>query len=159
MYAMRLQATRHARLLQVIYDVLDPVFRRVEPLWRRIGYDRLEGPLATLEHWFKGPLFDCRMCGRCVLSASGMTCPMNCPKSIRNGPCGGVRPDGSCEVDPTMRCAWVEAWSGSQRVRDGVVRLRRLQPPPDHSLFGTSAWLRHVREQAPGGSIGGKTGP
>lgn len=154
MYAMRLRATRHARLLQLTYDVLEPVFRRIEPLWRRIGYDRLEGPLAGLERWFKGPLFDCRMCGRCILSSTGMTCPMNCPKSIRNGPCGGVRPDGNCEIDTSMRCVWVEAWSGGRRMRDGVGEMRLVQEPSDHSLSGTSAWLRHFREQIPIGPGG-----
>jgi len=152
MYAIRLQATRYARLLQLIYDVLEPAVRGLEPLCRRLGYDRLERPLAALERWSKGPLFDCRMCGRCVLSATGMTCPMNCPKSIRNGPCGGVRPNGTCEVRPSMRCVWVEAWSGGLVMRDGTAMMRGLQPPPDHSLSGTSAWLRYVREQAAGES-------
>ena len=54
--------------------------------------------------WFEEPvkrsLFDCQMCGQCVLHYTGMTCPMTCPKQIRNGPCGGVRADGHCEVYP-----------------------------------------------------------
>ena len=57
----------------------------------RIGYQRLERPVAVVERAVKGLLFDCRMCGRCVLSSTGMSCPMNCPKQLRNGPCGGVR--------------------------------------------------------------------
>ena len=39
------------------------------------------------------------MCGQCVLHSTGMTCPMTCPKTLRNGPCGGVREDGDCEVE------------------------------------------------------------
>ncbi len=49
------------------------------------------------------------MCGQCVLHDTGMTCPMTCPKTLRNGPCGGVREDGHCEVKPEMRCVWVKA--------------------------------------------------
>ena len=45
-------------------------------------------------------MFDCRMCGQCVLRKTGMACPTNCGKAMRNGPCGGVRADGGCEVDP-----------------------------------------------------------
>ena len=56
------------------------------------------------ERLIKGFLFDCRMCGQCVLSSTGMSCPMNCPKNLRNGPCGGVRDGGFCEVKPQMRC-------------------------------------------------------
>jgi hypothetical protein len=70
---------------------------------------------------------------------------MNCPKSMRNGPCGGVRPDGNCEIEPAMPCVWVEAWQGSQRMR-GSERISALQPAADHSLTGTSSWLRHIRE-------------
>ena len=66
-------------------------------------------PLALVEAAVKKPVFGCQMCGQCVLHSTGMTCPMNCPKTLRNGPCGGVRPDGHCEVKPEMRCVWVKA--------------------------------------------------
>ena len=59
------------------------------PLFARIGWDRLERPVAGVEKLVKGALFDCRMCGQCALSSTGMSCPMNCPKGLRNGPCGG----------------------------------------------------------------------
>ena len=55
-------------------------------------------PLALVEAAVKKPIWGCQMCGQCVLHSTGMTCPMNCPKMLRNGPCGGVRPDGNCEV-------------------------------------------------------------
>jgi len=69
---------------------------------------------------------------------------MNCPKSIRNGPCGGVRDDGYCEVKPDMRCVWVEAWAGSQRMKHGG-DITIVQVPIDHRLKGSSSWLREVR--------------
>ena len=66
--------------------------------------------LPVVEHALKVPVWDCRMCGQCVLHSTGMTCPMTCPKTLRNGPCGGVREDGNCEVKPEMRCIWVKAY-------------------------------------------------
>ncbi len=45
------------------------------------------GALERIEHAVKGPVFGCRMCGQCVLHSTGLTCPMNCPKTLRNGPC------------------------------------------------------------------------
>jgi len=141
MYVMRRWSTRNARLLERVYDVFARAFHAFDPLWHRLGLDRLEKPFAKLEAWCKGLMFDCNMCGRCLLSVNGMTCPMNCPKQIRNGPCGGVRANGTCEVRPEMACVWVEAWSGAQSMR----RLRafhRVQPPGQHGIRGTSAWLR-----------------
>ena len=70
---------------------------------------------------------------------------MNCPKKMRNGPCGGVRADGACEVDPRMQCVWVLAWDGARRLDDEQVPLQAVQPPVDHQLIGRSAWLREVR--------------
>lgn len=121
-----------------------------DPLWRRLGYERLERPVAAIERRVKGLLFDCQMCGQCALSETGMSCPMNCPKAMRNGPCGGVRADGHCEVVPTMRCVWVEAWEGSRRMRSGRAAIRALRPAIDRRLIGTSAWLRAARLKAGG---------
>jgi len=73
-----------------------------------------------------------------------MSCPMNCPKQVRNGPCGGVRPDGGCELRPDMRCVWVEGWQGSLLMSEG--RLPRAPVPPvEHGEAGASSWLRVIR--------------
>jgi hypothetical protein len=148
MYALRLWSTRHARGLETLYQGFERVLVALDPLWRRLGYERLERPVARAEKAIKGLLFDCQMCGQCALSDTGMACPMNCPKTMRNGPCGGVRVDGHCEVIPTMRCVWVEAWSGSQRMRRGSEAIRAARPAVDRRLAGTSSWLRVAREKA-----------
>ncbi len=140
-YTIRRWSVRHARFLEVTYTAFAKVMLRLHPLWNAIGYRRVERPVVAVEKLVKGLLFDCRMCGQCVLSATGMSCPMNCPKGLRNGPCGGVRADGHCEVEPDMPCVWVEAWAGSRRMRGGDA-IATVQPPVDHSLWNTSAWLR-----------------
>jgi Methylene-tetrahydrofolate reductase C terminal len=101
------------------------------------------GPLALVEKAVKGPVFGCQMCGQCVLHSTGLTCPMNCPKQLRNGPCGGVRPDGSCEVDPTMRCVWLKGWERSKRL-PWAEEFNQLRPPVDNQLWGTSSWRNFV---------------
>ncbi len=148
MYQVRLWSTRHARGLETLYQAFERALVALDPVLRRIGYARLERPVAAAERALKGLLFDCQMCGQCVLSDTGMSCPMNCPKTMRNGPCGGVRADGSCEVKPSMRCVWVEAWEGSQRMRRGRDSIRAVRPAVDRRLSGTSSWLRVAREKA-----------
>ena len=147
MYRARLFATRHARAFEWLYQRLETVFVALDPLFRRIGYNRVERLVAIPERWVKGVLFDCRMCGQCVLSSTGMSCPMNCPKQLRNGPCGGVRPGGFCEVKPHMRCVWTEGWEGAARMKNGT-RIREVLPPVDRRLEGSSSWLRASREKA-----------
>lgn len=147
MHAVRRWSVRHADGLNRIYQAFETVFIRLHPLWQWIGYRRLEKPVATVEKVVKGFLFDCQMCGQCVLSSTGMSCPMNCPKSIRNGPCGGVRENGNCEVNPEMRCVWLEAFEGSQRMRTGLQAIRVVQLPVDRRLQGQSAWLKVVRDR------------
>ena len=145
MYAIRLWSVRHARALESCYAAFEAAMVALDPLWRRIGYQRLERPVAAVERTVKGLLFDCQMCGQCALSQTGMSCPMNCPKTLRNGPCGGVRPNGHCEVKPEMRCVWVEAVEGSKRMRHGPEAIRAVRPPVDRTLAGTSSWLRVAR--------------
>lgn len=146
MYAIRLWSIRHAGFWEAFYRRFEWAYVAAAPLLRRVGYERLEAPVAAAERNVKGFLFDCRMCGRCILSSTGMSCPMNCPKQMRNGPCGGVRANGHCEVKPEMRCVWVEAWEGSRRMREGD-RITLLQAPVDHRDAGRSSWLKVVRKQ------------
>jgi hypothetical protein len=147
MYAVRLWSVRHARALARFYAGFEALLVWLAPLWRFCGYGRLERPAVALERVFKGLLFDCKMCGRCVLSSTGMSCPMNCPKQLRNGPCGGVRADGNCEVRPAMRCVWMEAFAGAERISGGLAAIKVVQAPVDRRLEGSSAWLRVVREK------------
>lgn len=148
MYAVRLWSVRHARGLNTLYRGFESVLAALHPLFNGIGYERLERPVAAVEHSVKGLLFDCKMCGQCVLSSTGMSCPMNCPKTLRNGPCGGVREDGSCEVRPDMKCVWHQAIIGSARIPGGREAVAALQPPLDRRMQGKSSWLRVARERA-----------
>src|ERR671916_81858 len=147
MYAIRLWSVRHARFWEAFYRRFEELLVAAAPLLRRADHGRLEPAFAAAERGVKGLLFDCRMCGQCVLSSTGMSCPMNCPKRLRNGPCGGVRANGNCEVEPNMPCVWVQAWEGSRRMQGGDAILA-VQPPVDHSLRETSAWLRVTAQAA-----------
>jgi hypothetical protein len=147
MYALRQWSVRHARGMNAFYRGFESVLIALHPLWQRIGYARLERPVAAVEKSVKGLLFDCRMCGQCILSSTGMSCPMNCPKNLRNGPCGGVRANGHCEVRPEMKCVWLEALAGSARIPGGADALGSVQTAVDRRLQGKSSWLRVVRER------------
>ncbi len=146
-YSIRLWSVRNSRLLEWFYRTFADAMLALHPLWRAIGYARVESPVVAAEKRVKAFLFDCRMCGHCVLSSTGMSCPMNCPKSLRNGPCGGVRANGNCEVEPDMPCVWVQAWQGSLNMKHGNA-IMNVQTPVDHSLRGTSSWLRVTSEAA-----------
>ena len=50
----------------------------------------------------------CGACGDCFLDRTGGVCPVvRCAKGLLNGPCGGTRRGGKCEIDPDKDCAWV----------------------------------------------------
>jgi hypothetical protein len=147
MYRVRLWSTRHARWLNALYEGLESMLVALHPLFVRIGYERVERWISLVEAPIKGFLFDSQSCGQCTLGSTGMACPMNCPKTLRNGPCGGVRADGGCEVKPEMTCVWVTAWEGSQQMKNGEQAIKIIQGPVDASLQGRSAWMRAVRSK------------
>lgn len=143
MHALRLWSVRHALGLRRVYELFSRWAPVLAPLARSIGLSRAEVLLRPLERAAKGLMFDCRMCGQCVLSATGMACPMNCAKEMRNGPCGGVRADGHCEVQPAMPCAWVEATAGAKRIApDHLAHPTPLLPAIDQRRRGTSTWIQ-----------------
>ena len=146
MYQARLWARRHSRFLEGVYNAINPTIIATLRGITTIFDDRLDGPITAVEAAGKGFLFDCKMCGDCALSKTGMSCPMNCPKTMRNGPCGGVRENGHCEVKPEMRCVWVEAWDGAAQMKNGG-SIKDVEFAIDHRRIGTSTWLRLARDE------------
>ena len=147
MKTVRYWSANNARWLRRVYQSLENILVALHPVFKRLGYQRLDRSLAALEKLIKGFLFDSQSCGQCTLGETGMACPMNCPKTLRNGPCGGVRSNGHCEVDPQMVCVWVTSWEGSKLVGNLESTIQVIQPPVDVRLKGTSAWLRAVRKR------------
>jgi hypothetical protein len=150
-FTVKYWSIRNSRMLETFYTLFEKTLVGLAPLLRGIGFERLERPAAAVERSIKGFLFDCRMCGQCALSSTGMSCPMNCPKQLRNGPCGGVRANGNCEVIADMPCVWVKAYEGSRAMVRGDAILE-VQKPVDQSLRETSTWMRVSRDKSAGAS-------
>jgi hypothetical protein len=132
----------------------------ISPVLEKIGFERVDRWLRWSEEVGKKAVFDCQMCGQCVLHSTGMTCPMTCPKNLRNGPCGGVRENGNCEVIPDMRCIWVEAFERSQDMAIYGHEMMNIQPPVNRRLQGSSAWVNMLSQEdkkVPAGWVGIKS--
>lgn len=102
--------------------------------------------LLFLEDLFKVPLFRCQHCGECLLSSTAFICSQNCPKRLRNGPCGGTREDGSCEVYPDRKCVWYRIYVRSEKLHR-ISPLYTIQSMHNWNLERTSAWLNVFRRR------------
>jgi methylenetetrahydrofolate reductase (NADPH) len=132
--------------------------RRWQPAFYPFGKEKLlRRTLAKIELAVKGPVFGCRMCGNCILQETAFICPMECPKGIRNGPCGGITPERNCYVDETRKCVWYAIYSRSfKKGREG--KLLEIMPPLDFSKAGRETWgdvYKQVRETGAGKFIFG----
>jgi len=134
----------HPKILEAAYELTKRLIKVSYPALKRVAPRMSERLMIWSEELLKGYLFTCQMCGQCILHSTGMTCPMTCPKNLRNGPCGGVRPNGNCEVIPEMPCIWVQAWERSQSMALHGGEIKLVQPPVDRSLQGTSAWINFI---------------
>ncbi|HEX5836780.1 MAG TPA: methylenetetrahydrofolate reductase C-terminal domain-containing protein [Anaerolineales bacterium] len=94
--------------------------------------------LQVLEYSVKGPLFGCRMCGNCLLQETALICPMECPKGLRNGPCGGSTSE-TCYVDKTRPCIWYKIYERSFQFGREELLLEVL-PPLDWEKVGQDSW-------------------
>lgn len=79
------------------------------------------------------------MCGNCLLQETAFICPMECPKGMRNGPCGGITPEKNCYVDETRKCVWYAIYKRSFET-GRQERLLEVLPPMDWDRAGTETW-------------------
>jgi methylenetetrahydrofolate reductase (NADPH) len=90
--------------------------------------------LEEAELLVKGPLWGCRQCGNCLLQETAFICPMECPKGLRNGPCGGSTPE-RCYVDETRPCIWFKIYERSFQMGRQEL-LMEVLPPLDWEKVG-----------------------
>jgi len=74
----------------------------------------------------------CGACGDCFLDRTGGICPIvRCAKGLLNGPCGGTRKGGKCEIDPEKDCAWVLIYRRLEKQRRLDV-MRKYYAPKNY---------------------------
>ena len=94
---------------------------------------------ATL---YRKATLGCVGCGDCIQEHVNYAgCTMRwCYKELRNGPCGGSRVDGSCEVHPELPCIWNLVYHATLAAGDNPKKFAHtLVPPRDWCLDKTNA--------------------
>ncbi len=91
---------------------------------------------------YRQAVLGCVACGDCMqdhLSYAGCTMRW-CYKGLRNGPCGGSRPDGHCEARAELPCMWNRVYLATLAARQDPERFAHTWlPPRDWSLDQTNA--------------------
>jgi hypothetical protein len=89
----------------------------------------------------------CAACGDCVLGETFGLCPIaRCAKSLLNGPCGGTRKDGKCELDPESDCVW-NLIVQRAAARGQLDALSKIRAPKDWSSSGHGGPKRVIRQE------------
>jgi methylenetetrahydrofolate reductase (NADPH) len=132
-----------------------PIFtpgHRWQPAFKSFKHESIGNRiLEAFELMIKGPLWGCRMCGNCLLQETAFICPMECPKGMRNGPCGGSTPEG-CYVDKTRPCIWYEIFKRSFKMGRQEM-LMEVLPPLDWEKVGGETWgdvVKQIKQMGPG---------
>jgi methylenetetrahydrofolate reductase (NADPH) len=102
--------------------------------------------MLFFEDVVKVPLFGCQHCGECILSSTAFICSQQCPKRMRNGPCGGTGEGGTCEVYPERKCVWYRIYDRS-KVLNRLSLLFPIKKIHNWNLEGTSAWLNVFKKR------------
>jgi len=88
----------------------------------------------------------CAACGDCALGETFGFCSVaRCAKSLSNGPCGGTRKEGKCEIDENLDCVWYQIYERAS-ARGKVEQLIKVRRPRNWSNSGHGGPKRMVRE-------------
>jgi ferredoxin len=98
----------------------------------------------------------CRACKKCMLGLTAGICPLTrCSKGVLNGPCGGTRADGTCELGNGLPCAWNSIY---ERLKDQgrAEEILEIRPPMDWQERGQGVLVQAGFEQRYGGKGKGR---
>jgi len=122
------------------------LFKPFQALAAAVEGKPLEHAYTKVEHLCKVVSNECESCGDCALFDLAYLCPMSqCPKSQRNGPCGGGLL-GYCEVYPKgshgeQECIYVRAYKRlKSHGAEGQLGAYTL-PPLNGDFRWTSSWI------------------
>jgi len=129
-----------------------PAARRVLGASRRLR--AREGALYKgffgAEKAAKTLLYECEECGDCFLPENFGLCTLGaCAKGLPNPPCGDADPDGRCGHDRSRTCVGelIHDAAASEGPRGLAALARRINPPRDAALAGTSSILNYLFEK------------
>jgi len=152
MYEGPKRAPKPRELKQKIFDIIEPA--NTPAALRKVltgifsWFDKRPAAAHAVEraeYAFKHAMFGCQACGNCILGLMEYTCPMTCPKNLRNGPCGGTF-NGQCEVVPEKPCIWVGVYERA-KAANRVDELKVFVPARDRSLQGTSSYINYFLDK------------
>ncbi len=95
--------------------------------------------IHNIEKLGKEFMYDCEDCGDCALQFTQYICPESqCPKGLRNGPCGGTN-NSVCEVK-NQDCIWARIYDRAKYSKTEMNILNHSPAIKDNSLKDTSGW-------------------
>ena len=112
------------------------------PLWRAIGYRRLERPVAAVERSRQGTAVRLPDVRPVRAQLDRHVLPDELPEELRNGPAAGCAPTVTARSIPKCAASGCEAFAGAERIPGGVDAIRVVQHPVDRRLQGRSSWLQ-----------------
>lgn len=123
--------------------ILNPGADKVDdPITDKSWRGGIRYKLMGVSDVFRRSAWNCVQCGDCIqdhLNYPGCTMSM-CYKELRNGPCGGSRVDGTCEVDENQQCMWGIAYENTLAAGEDPRKFATtLLPPRNWALDQTSA--------------------
>ncbi len=101
--------------------------------------------LLGVSSLYRKSAFGCVNCGDCVQDhLVYVGCSMRwCYKELRNGPCGGSRTDGTCEVRPEQACIWNLAYDATRAAGANPRRFAHTLIPPRNWQLDETNSLRN----------------
>ena len=73
MYRVRLWSVRRSRQMEWLYNTFNPLVVKMLRGVVKVFGTKLDKPITAVEAAAKGFFFDCKMCGECALSKTGMS--------------------------------------------------------------------------------------